>query len=94
MAKTFGAKRLQLVGEVFIPSIMPYLLAGFRIGLSIAFIMVVVGEFFAATHGVGYMIAFEAGRYNTSAVMAWVLIISAMTILFTEVIRFFERKRW
>jgi NitT/TauT family transport system permease protein len=94
MAKSFGAKKLNLISKVFIPSIMPYLLAGLRIGLSIAFIMVVVGEFFAATHGIGYMIAFEAGRYNTSAVMAWVLIISSMTIFFTEIIRYFERKKW
>jgi len=94
MAKTFGAKRLRLVKEVFVPSIMPYLLAGLRIGLSIAFIMVVVGEFFAATQGIGYMIAFEAGRYNTSAVMAWVLVISTMTIFFTEIIRYFEKKNW
>jgi NitT/TauT family transport system permease protein len=94
MAKSFGAKRFALVGKVFIPSIMPYLLAGLRIGLSIAFIMVVVGEFFAATQGIGYMIAFEAGRYNTSAVMAWVLIISAMTVFFTEIIRYVERKKW
>jgi len=94
MAKIFGAKRLPMVTEVFIPSIMPYMLAGFRIGLSLAFIMVVVGEFFAATQGVGYMIAFEAGRYNTSGVLAWVLIISAITIFFTEIIRFFEKKKW
>ena len=94
MAKSFGAKKLNLMIDIFIPSIMPYLLAGLRIGLSIAFIMVIVGEFFAATQGVGYMIAFEAGRYNTSAVMAWVLIISAMTIFFTEIIRYFEKKKW
>lgn len=94
MAKSFGAKQLGLVGEVFIPSTMPYLLAGLRISLSIAFIMFVVGEFFAATQGIGYMIAFETGRYNTSAVMAWVLIISAMTIFFTEIIKYFEKKKW
>lgn len=94
MAKTFGAKKLSMVGEVFVPSIMPYLLAGFRIGLSLAFIMVVVGEFFAATQGVGFMIAYEAGRYNASGILAWVLIISGLTIFLTEIIRYFEKKRW
>lgn len=94
MAKTFGTKKLSMVGEVFIPSIMPYLLAGFRIGLSLAFIMVVVGEFFAATQGVGFMIAYEAGRYNASGILAWVLIISGLTIFLTEIIKYFEKKRW
>jgi len=94
MAKTFGAKKLPMVLEVLVPSIMPYLLAGFRIGLSLAFIMVVVGEFFAATQGVGYMIAYEAGRYNASGVLAWVLIISGMTIFLTEILRYFEKKKW
>jgi len=94
MAKTFGTNKLSMVVEVFIPSIMPYLLAGFRIGLSLAFIMVVVGEFFAATHGVGFMIAYEAGRYNVSGILAWVLIISGLTIFLTEIIKYFEKKRW
>lgn len=94
MARTFGTKKLDMVFQVYFPSIMPFMLAGLRIGLSLAFIMVVVGEFFAATQGVGYMIAYEAGMYNTSAVLAWVLIISGLTIFFTELIKYFERKRW
>ena len=94
MARTFGTKKPAMVLEVYFPSIMPFMLAGFRIGLSLGFIMVVVGEFFAATQGVGYMIAYEAGMYNTSAVLAWVLIISGLTIFLTELVKYFERKRW
>lgn len=93
MARVFGAKSPYLLArKVFVPSIMPYLIAGFRIALSMGLIMVVVGEFLAGTAGVGYMIALEAGYFHASALMAWVLVISALAIFFTEVIKYFEKR--
>lgn len=92
MSRVFGARRISLAGFVFIPSIMPYLLAGFRMAVGMGLVMAVVAEFFSGTEGIGYMIALEAAFYNTSALMAWVLVISALAILFTELIKFFENK--
>jgi NitT/TauT family transport system permease protein len=92
MAKVFGAKNVELYQKIFLPAIMPYMVAGFRVALSIGLIMVVVGEFQAARQGIGYMIAFEAGFWNTSGVMAWVSIISALAIFGTQIIKYFERR--
>ena len=69
---------------------MPYLLAGFRMAVGMGLVMAVVAEFFAGTEGIGYMIANEAGYFNTSAVLAWVLIISAIAVFLTEVVKYFE----
>jgi ABC-type nitrate/sulfonate/bicarbonate transport system permease component len=93
MSKVFGARRMSLAVHVFIPSIMPYLLAGFRMAVGMGLVMAVVAEFFSGTEGIGYMIALEAGFYHTSALMAWVLVISGLAIFFTELIKYFEN-RW
>lgn len=93
MAKVYGAKGTSLAGKVFIPSIMPYLLAGFRMAVGMGLVMAVVAEFFSGTEGIGYMIALEAAFYHTSALMAWVLVISGLAIFFTELIKYFEN-RW
>jgi NitT/TauT family transport system permease protein len=93
MAKVFGAKRMPLAAHIFIPSIMPYLLAGFRMAVGMGLVMAVVAEFLAGTEGIGYKIALEGGFYHTSALMAWVLVISALAVFFTESIKYFEN-RW
>jgi ABC-type nitrate/sulfonate/bicarbonate transport system permease component len=92
MARVFGAKRWFMAREVFLPAILPFLLAGFRIAVSLGLIMVVVAEFLVGNIGVGYMIATEAGYYHASAVMAWVLIVGVLSILLTELIKYFENR--
>ncbi len=93
VARVYGAKGTKLAGMVYIPSIMPYLLAGFRTAVAMGLVMAVVAEFFSGTQGIGYMIALEAGFFNTSALMSWVLIISMLAVFLTELIKYFE-KRW
>ena len=92
MGRVFGAKGLSLVRHIYIPSILPNLIAGFRIALSIGLIMVVVGEFLVGNQGIGYQIAYEADFFNTSGVLAWVFIISFLSMNLTQLIRYFENR--
>jgi NitT/TauT family transport system permease protein len=92
MARVFGAKDIRLVWHVFVPSILPYMMAGFRIALSIGLIMVVVSEFLVGSAGIGYMIAYEASFYNASGLLAWVLIISVLSIILSEILKFWEKR--
>jgi NitT/TauT family transport system permease protein len=96
MGRVFGAKGLSLVNEIFIPSILPYMMVGFRVATSVGLIMVVVGEFFSGNKGIGYKIKYEAGFFRADAVMAWVLIISLLAILFAEINKYWEKRmsRW
>jgi NitT/TauT family transport system permease protein len=92
VARIFGARGLTLYTKIILPAMVPYLVAGLRLGLGVGLIMVVVGEFYAANQGVGYMIAFEASMFNAGAVMAWTLMISILGILLTESVKYIERK--
>jgi NitT/TauT family transport system permease protein len=97
MAKVFGAKGWKLFREVLFPSILPYLVAGFRIALAVGLIMVVVAEFFVGSRGIGYAIAYAGAHYNADELMAWVFIIASIAIFFTELIKYSEgkmRQRW
>ena len=42
---------------MIVPSVLPYIVAGARIAVGRALIGVLVGEFFAASEGIGYAIA-------------------------------------
>src|SRR3954454_4758647 len=55
-AQTLGAGRGPIFARVMLPAAMPYILAGMRIGIGTAFIVVIVSEMIAVNNGLGYRI--------------------------------------
>ena len=53
--RIFGAKRLDLYTKVVLPSILPYLLIGLKLGVSRGIIGIVIAEFLGSPGGVGYL---------------------------------------
>lgn len=61
-ARNLGAGEWAIFRRVMIPAAMPYILAGVRIGIGVAFIVVIVAEMIAVNSGLGYRIL-EAREY-------------------------------
>ena len=61
-AQNLGASQATLFRRVILPASMPYLLAGLRVGIGVAFIVVIVAEMIAVNDGLGYRIL-EAREY-------------------------------
>jgi len=55
-ARNLGAGRSTIFARVMLPAAMPYILAGMRIGIGTAFIVVIVSEMIAVNNGLGYRI--------------------------------------
>jgi len=55
-ARNLGASRSTIFARVMLPAAMPYILAGMRIGIGTAFIVVIVSEMIAVNNGLGYRI--------------------------------------
>ena len=55
-ALNLGASRMTLFGRVIVPSAMPHILTGLRVGIGVAFICVIVAEMIAVNNGLGYRI--------------------------------------
>lgn len=55
-AAVFGLGRWAVLRRVVLPSALPAIFAGLRVGLGIALIMMVVSELTASTNGIGYFI--------------------------------------
>jgi len=96
VAKSFGASDRQLFMTVVFPSTVPMLLAGLRLGLGHALVGIVVGEMYAATAGIGYMISVAGSTFRTDQVMVGIIIIAVLGVGFTEALRAIERRfeRW
>jgi ABC-type nitrate/sulfonate/bicarbonate transport system permease component len=96
VARSFGSSDRQLFLKVALPSSVPLLLAGLRLGLGHGLIGIVVGEMFGATQGLGYLISVAGARFQTDKVMVGIIIIAAAGLVMTWILRRIERRfeRW
>ena len=95
-ARSFGASEWQIFKSVVIPSTVPFILTGLRLAIGRALIGVMVGELYAATAGIGFMITVAGATFQTDKVFVGVLIFAITGMVATEVIDRAERRfdRW
>ena len=94
-AENFGVSRATLFKQVVIPAVLPQILVGMRIGLGVAWLVVVAAEMIALRSGLGYMImdARNAGnRYDL--VIAGMIIIGLIGLSLDGIMRMLEGIRW
>lgn len=77
-ARSVGAKRLDLVREVYLPGAGPTILTGMRISLGFIYTVLVAAEIVAATAGIGWMI-WDAAKFLLSDVVIMGLIVLGVT---------------
>lgn len=92
LARSLNASSWQLIRTIIVPSATPFIVTGMRIGLGVALIGVVVGEFVAATSGIGYTIAQAASSYDVNLVFVGLIIIGAAGAILTEALRHVEAR--
>jgi len=92
VARSFGATDGQLFKTVALPSSVPNLLTGLRLGLGHALIGIVVGEMNGATAGIGYMMSVAGNTFQTDKVMVGLVIIAGSGIALTQVLKMIEAR--
>ena len=73
-AKSFGASQRQIFGSVVLSSTLPFILTGLRLAVGRALIGVFVGELYAATAGIGFMVTVAGATFQTAKVFVGILI--------------------
>jgi NitT/TauT family transport system permease protein len=68
LARAYNMSTTKIFFKVMLPSSMPNLLAGLRIGATLAVIGITVGELVGGEIGLGYLISFGQGQANTAMV--------------------------
>lgn len=83
MARAFGASPLQLFVRIIVPSALPLILAGLRLGLSRAFLGLIVAELLLSPFGLGKLIMTSRSMFEHDkmfATVAWTLILSGLAL--------------
>jgi NitT/TauT family transport system permease protein len=94
-AENFGVSRRTLFKRVVIPAVLPQILVGMRIGLGVAWLVVVAAEMIALHSGLGYMIMDSRNAGNRyDLVVAGMIIIGLIGLSLDGIMRLLEEFRW
>jgi NitT/TauT family transport system permease protein len=85
-ARSFGATEWQVFKSVVMPATLPFILSGLRIALGRALVGVMVGELYAATAGIGFMITVAGATFQTDKVFVGVIIFAVSGMLGMELL--------
>lgn len=91
VVRSLGGSERDLYLKVLIPGVLPYIVAGARIAVGRGLIGILVGEFFAASEGIGYAIARFGDLFALDKMFACILAIMVIAVVLTEGIRWAER---
>lgn len=91
-AQSLGATRSQLIRHVILPSALPDILTGVRIGLGVGWSTLVAAELIAATSGLGFMVQSAAQFLVTDVVVLGILVIALIAFAMEMGLRALQRK--
>ena len=94
--RTMQASSAQIARRVTIPSTLPWIFAGLRIGLGMSLIGAVVGELVGSNRGLGYYIEERSNNFDTTGVFAGLVVLMLMTVALNELMKLVEAQlfRW
>jgi ABC-type nitrate/sulfonate/bicarbonate transport system permease component len=91
-ARSFSASRRQIFTKVLIPSALPFIVAGLRLGIGRGLVGVVVGEFIGARAGLGYLIFRSSQAFQIDAMWVGVFLLAGTGVLAVIVLQNVERR--
>jgi ABC-type nitrate/sulfonate/bicarbonate transport system permease component len=91
-ARSFGASEWMVFKTVVLPSTVPFILTGLRLGVGRGIVGVMVGELYAATAGIGFMITVAGATFQTDKVFVGVLIFAIAGMTLVELLSKVEKR--
>jgi len=92
LARAYSMNRAQIFWKVLFPASMPNLLAGLRIGATLAVIGVTVGELVGGNTGLGYLITYGEGQANSAMVFDAIVLLTVIGIVLYWAVAWLETR--
>lgn len=92
MAQSFKAGLLQRVKEMYLPFLIPPMLASGRIGFTLAWKVAFLSEIFGFPNGLGWQVKTSYDIYDITTLLAWLGLFIVVLLLVEQVMRFLERR--
>src|SRR5580704_2822053 len=96
LCRSLTASEWQMFRLARFPYAMPYIFAGMKVGVTLAMIGVIVGEFITAQAGLGYIIMFASSAGETATVLAAIVLLCGIGLALYGIVALGELavQRW
>jgi NitT/TauT family transport system permease protein len=92
LVRSMGANEWQTFLKIRLPAALPSIFGGFKVGISLAVIGAVIGEYVAADRGLGYLQLQASSQFDTTLSFASLVIISLLGVVTFWAIELIERR--
>ena len=90
-AVSFGAGRWSLIRKVMLPSALPMIFAGLRLGAGTSLLLLVAAEMIAANAGIGFLVLHAQNLMETTKLMVGIVLLSGLGVATHWLLVRFER---
>ncbi len=87
VGNAFAANEREIFAKIILPSALPYMMTGLRLGVGRAIIGMVVAEFFTAITGLGALIVKYGNQYDTASMFVPILVLMLLGVGLTTAVR-------
>lgn len=96
MARSVGASRRRIFVGIVLPSAVPFVVTGMRLGATVGLINTVVAELYTAVSGLGGLLAIYGNTFRMAEYFVVVITLAIVGVIVTEVLRYSEARlaRW
>lgn len=92
VARLFGANRVQTLTKIILPSALPSIMTGLRLGIAVALILLIVTEMIGARSGLGFMIIDAEYTFKTERMFAGIFTIGFIGFFLNELMVAVEQR--
>lgn len=92
LARSMRASRVGIFWRIRLPCALPSMFAGMKVGISLALVGAIVGEFVATDHGLGYIILTAQGTFETPQIFAATALLAVAGIVLFWAMDMLERR--
>lgn len=91
MVRVFGISRTGTLWRVVLPSALPRIMAGLRVGLPLALVLMVISELVGSTEGIGYFVIQSSTTYAIADMWSGILLLGLLGWALATVMALLER---
>lgn len=91
LLKIFGASKRQILQKVQLPSALPFLFSGARVGITLSVVGAVIGEWVGAQAGLGYLMLRANATLKTDLVFAAIFALALLGVVLFGLLTLLER---
>ena len=79
-AVAFGARRWSVIRKVLLPSALPMIFAGLKLGAGTALLLLVAAEMIAVESGIGFLVLHAGNVMETTKLMVGIVVLSLLGV--------------